>query len=78
MDLDLEPIFSYQFRVVLIGDSSVGKSSLLTFFTQNLPASEKEREPTVGVDFFTRVIEVDHAKKIKVKLHIWVSVLSAF
>jgi len=29
----VEPIFEYQFRLILIGDSTVGKSSLLKFFT---------------------------------------------
>lgn len=29
----VEPIFDYQFRLILIGDSTVGKSSLLKFFT---------------------------------------------
>lgn len=29
----VEPIFDYQFRLILIGDSVVGKSSLLKFFT---------------------------------------------
>lgn len=29
----VDPIFDYQFRLILIGDSVVGKSSLLKFFT---------------------------------------------
>lgn len=29
----VEPIFDYQFRMILIGDSTVGKSSLLRYFT---------------------------------------------
>ena len=29
----VDPIFDYQFRVILIGDSAVGKSSLLRKFT---------------------------------------------
>ena len=29
----LDPIFDYQFRLILIGDSNVGKSSLLKCFT---------------------------------------------
>lgn len=31
--LMVEPIFDYQFRLILIGDSTVGKSSLLKYFT---------------------------------------------
>lgn len=29
----VEPIFDYQFRLILIGDSTVGKSTLLKYFT---------------------------------------------
>lgn len=29
----VDPIFDYQFRLILIGDSTVGKSSLLKYFT---------------------------------------------
>lgn len=29
----VEPFFDYQFRLILIGDSTVGKSSLLKYFT---------------------------------------------
>jgi GTPase SAR1 family protein len=29
----VEPIFDYQFRIITIGDSTVGKSSLLKYFT---------------------------------------------
>lgn len=29
----VEPIFDYQFRLILIGDTTVGKSSLLKYFT---------------------------------------------
>lgn len=32
-DKMVEPIFDYQFRLILIGDSTVGKSSLLKYFT---------------------------------------------
>lgn len=29
----VDPIFDYQFRLILIGDTTVGKSSLLRYFT---------------------------------------------
>ena len=29
----MDPVFQYQFRLILIGDSTVGKSSMLKFFT---------------------------------------------
>lgn len=37
----VEPIFDYQFRLILIGDSTVGKSSLLKYFTDGKFAEVK-------------------------------------
>ncbi|XP_055683837.1 ras-related protein Rab-39B [Lutzomyia longipalpis] len=62
----VEPIFQYQFRFILIGDSTVGKSSLLKFFTDGRFAELSD--PTVGVDFFARLIEVQDGTKIKLQL----------
>lgn len=42
--------------VVLIGDSGVGKSSLLSRFTRN--EFNLESKSTIGVEFATRSIEV--------------------
>ncbi|KAK3602871.1 hypothetical protein CHS0354_018730 [Potamilus streckersoni] len=63
----VEPIFDYQFRLILIGDSTVGKSSLLKYFTDGKFADACD--PTVGVDFFARLIEVEEG--VRVKLQIW-------
>lgn len=38
----VEPIFDYQFRLILIGDSTVGKSSLLKYFTDGKFAEVKD------------------------------------
>lgn len=43
--------------VVLIGDSGVGKSSLLSRFTRN--EFNLESKSTIGVEFATRSIEVN-------------------
>lgn len=63
----VEPIFDYQFRLILIGDSTVGKSSLLRYFTDG--KFDDLVDPTVGVDFFARLIEVRPG--IRVKLQLW-------
>jgi len=63
----VEPIFDYQFRLILIGDSTVGKSSLLKYFTDG--KFSDLCDPTVGVDFFARLIEVKNG--IRVKLQLW-------
>ena len=41
--------YDYLFKLLLIGNSGVGKSSLLFRFTENI--WEKEFIPTIGVDF---------------------------
>ncbi|XP_022195103.1 ras-related protein Rab-39B [Nilaparvata lugens] len=62
----VDPIFDYQFRLILIGDSTVGKSSLLKYFTDGKFAEISD--PTVGVDFFARLIEVKDGARIKLQL----------
>jgi len=58
--------YDYLFKVVLIGDSGVGKSNLLSRFTRN--EFNLESKSTIGVEFATRSIQVDG--KV-VKAQIW-------
>ncbi|KAI3379861.1 hypothetical protein SNEBB_008458 [Seison nebaliae] len=62
------PMFEYQFRMILIGDSTVGKSSLLRNFCEGVSA-EGEADPTVGVDFYTKLIEI--RPNVRIKLQLW-------
>jgi Ras-related protein Rab-11A len=52
----------FVFTVVLIGDSGVGKSNLLSRFTRN--EFLMESKSTIGVEFATKSIQVD-GKTIK-------------
>ncbi|MCE0480626.1 Ras- protein RABA1f [Datura stramonium] len=61
-----EEDYDYLFKVVLIGDSGVGKSNLLSRFTKN--EFSQQSKSTIGVEFATRTIDVDD--KI-VKAQIW-------
>ncbi|CAL9080913.1 unnamed protein product [Musa acuminata var. zebrina] len=61
-----EDDYDYLFKVVLIGDSGVGKSNLLSRFTRN--EFSLESKSTIGVEFATRTIRVD--EKV-VKAQIW-------
>lgn len=54
------------FSVVLIGDSGVGKSNLLSRFTRN--EFNLESKSTIGVEFATRSIQVDNKT---IKAQIW-------
>lgn len=53
------------FKIVLIGDSGVGKSNLLSRFTRNEFCLESKS--TIGVEFATRSIQVD-GKTIKAQI----------
>jgi small GTP-binding protein len=53
-------------KFIIIGDSGVGKSSLINQYTQG--HFESKIEPTIGVEFATSTIEVQSKK---VKLQIW-------
>jgi len=57
--------YDYLFKVVLIGDSGVGKSNLLSRFTRN--EFNLESKSTIGVEFATRSINVD-AKTVKAQI----------
>ena len=57
--------YDYLFKVVLIGDSGVGKSNLLSRFTRN--EFNLESKSTIGVEFATRSIHTD-GKTIKAQI----------
>jgi len=61
-----EDEYDFLFKVVLIGDSGVGKSNLLSRFTRN--EFTIESKSTIGVEFATRTIMCDG--KI-IKAQIW-------
>ncbi|KAJ8494043.1 hypothetical protein OPV22_015764 [Ensete ventricosum] len=52
-----EDDYDYLFKLVLIGDSGVGKSNLLSRFTRN--EFNLESKSTIGVEFATRSVTVD-------------------
>ncbi|KAL3536221.1 hypothetical protein ACH5RR_004682 [Cinchona calisaya] len=57
--------YDLSFKILLIGDSGVGKSSLLVTFISN---SVDDLSPTIGVDFKIKLLTVDGKK---LKLTIW-------
>jgi len=57
--------YDYLYKVVLIGDSGVGKSNLLSRFTRN--EFNLETKSTIGVEFATRSIQAD-GKTIKAQI----------
>ena len=52
-----EEDYDFLFKIVLIGDSGVGKTNLLSRFTKN--EFNLESKPTIGVEFATKTVTVD-------------------
>ncbi|CAM8935167.1 hypothetical protein QQ045_013085 [Rhodiola kirilowii] len=61
-----EEEYDYLFKIVLIGDSGVGKSNLLSRFTRNEFCLESKS--TIGVEFATRTLQVEGRT---IKAQIW-------
>lgn len=49
-----------------VGDSGVGKSNLLSRFTRNTFSDDSKS--TIGVEFATRIVEMDDHKRIKTQI----------
>ncbi|KAJ9464387.1 GTP-binding protein ypt3 [Diplonema papillatum] len=62
----MENDFQYLFKVVLIGDSGVGKSNLMTRYTAD--EFTIESPSTIGVEFMTKSMKVENRD---VKVQIW-------
>ncbi|CAA3015579.1 ras-related RABC2a-like [Olea europaea subsp. europaea] len=60
--------YDYSFKILLIGDSGVGKSSLLLSFISNCQQFPQNLSPTVGVDFKIKLLTTGGKR---LKLTIW-------
>lgn len=66
MSLKSDQSFDYLFKILIIGDSGVGKTNLLQRFVKN--EFSPESKPTIGVEFATKTIKI---KAYTVKAQIW-------
>lgn len=57
--------FDFLFKIILIGDSNVGKTCVVQNFKSGT-FSERQQN-TIGVDFTVRTVEID-GKKVKVSI----------
>lgn len=63
---DASQRIDYVFKVVLIGDSAVGKSQILSRFARN--EFSLDSKATIGVEFQTRTLVIQHKS---IKAQIW-------
>ena len=61
-----EDQFDFLFKIVLIGDSGVGKSNLLSRFTRN--EFNFESRSTIGVEFATKTVHTEDKKTIRAQI----------
>jgi small GTP-binding protein len=60
-----DDLYDFVAKVVLIGDSSVGKTNILSRFIKN--EFNNEVKPTLGVEFGTKII-VSNGKRIRIQI----------
>lgn len=65
---DPDPGGHYQFRVIVLGDAAVGKSSLLRCFAEGPGGGTATPCPTVGVEFYSRTVPLPPAGRAKLQL----------
>lgn len=66
MKKNIPESFDFLVKVVIIGDSSVGKTNILLRFTDDI--FRASHTSTIGVDFKIKVVNVQGTK---IKLQIW-------
>ena len=63
---DQDQIDSHMFKIVIVGDSAVGKSNLLSRYIKN--EFNRESKSTVGVELSLKVYKINDSI---VKVHLW-------
>lgn len=58
--------YDYMIKLIIIGDSGVGKTNILTRFCENI--FKDSHVATIGVDFNVRTIQIDDKK---LRLQVW-------
>ena len=61
-----EEELDYVFKVIFLGDSSVGKSNIILKYYKNI--FYKNSKSTVGVEFYSKVITTQENKNIKIQI----------
>ena len=64
----VEESFDLTTKIILIGDVSVGKSSIVLKYINNSNNLNNYHNPTIGVDFYSKILNISDKR---LKLHIW-------
>jgi Ras-related protein Rab-28 len=59
---DEEDIISHQYKIILLGDGAVGKTSIATRFSEE--KFSQNYKQTVGVDFFMKRIDLPRKYRV--------------
>lgn len=65
MDNDQTSIFVLRYKVVLVGDMSVGKTSLISRFVEN--TFREIYDPSIGVDFSSKTVKF-RGRSLKIQM----------
>lgn len=69
---EVEDSFDFLFKIILVGDSNVGKTCVVQSFKSGM-FMEKQQN-TIGVDFTVRTIDID-GKKVKVSAFFKINII---
>lgn len=58
--------FANKYKIILLGDSAVGKSNLLLRFTRN--SFFTDHKPTIGVEFFSKTVQIQNNKLVRAQV----------
>mmetsp|Transcript_14237 Transcript_14237/g.18616 ORF Transcript_14237/g.18616 Transcript_14237/m.18616 type:complete len:209 (+) Transcript_14237:189-815(+) len=58
--------YDHIFKIVLLGDSGVGKSNLVWRFTKN--EFNQDSKSTIGVEFATKTVQIEDNKMVKAQI----------
>lgn len=63
------PVINYIFKGIIIGDSNTGKSTITNVAIKNETRNVATYDPTIGIEFGSRVVEL--RPNLKIKLYLW-------
>ena len=72
-----EIYYDYVFKIIMLGDSGYGKSSIV--FRLLKDEFLKKKEPTIGLDFYTKTLAMTNGKKVKFNMgYCWTRIICIY